>query len=61
MEGVEFHRVKAVGGQAERLTKALVMHDLPRAEEFDRVADVGVVAHTENHFGKEFAVLVYAM
>lgn len=37
------------------------MHDLPGPEEFDRVADVGVVAQSDNHFGKEFAVLVYAM
>ena len=48
IEGVEILRVQAVGGQAERFTKALVMHDLPRAEEFDGVSDVGVVAHTED-------------
>ena len=48
VEGVEILRVKAVGGEPEGFTEALVMHDFPCAEEFDRVADVGVVAHTEN-------------
>ena len=48
IEGVEILRVKAVGGQAEGFTETLVMHDLPRAQEFDGVADIGIVAHTEN-------------
>ena len=48
VEGVEILRVQAVGGQAERFTEALVMHNLPCAEEFDGVAHVGIVAHPEN-------------
>lgn len=48
VEGIEVPCIQPVGGQAERFTEALVMHDFPCTQEFDRVADVGVVAHTED-------------
>ena len=48
VEGVEILRVQPVGGQAERFTETLVMHNLPCTQEFDRVADIRVIAHTQN-------------
>ena len=48
VEGIEVPCIQPVGGQAERFTEALIMHNFPCAQEFDRVADVGVVAHAKN-------------
>ena len=48
VEGIEVPCIQPVGGQAERFTEPLIMHKLPCAEELDRVAHVGIVAHAEN-------------
>ena len=48
IEGVEILCVQAVGGEPERFTEALVMHNLSLTKEFYRVAHVGIIAHSEN-------------
>ena len=48
VESVEILCVQPVGGQAQGFTETLVMHDLPCAQEFYRVAHVGIIAHSEN-------------
>ena len=45
---VEVFGVKVILRDAEGIGKALIMHDLALAEEFDHVVDVGVVRQTQD-------------
>ena len=46
--GVEVFGVEVILRDAEGIGKALIMHDLALAEEFDHVVDVGVVRQTQD-------------
>ena len=46
--GVEVLGIEVVLGDAEGVTKPLVMHDLPLPQKLDGLADVGIVAEAED-------------
>ena len=46
--GVEILRVEMILRDAEGIGEPLVMHDLPGAEELDRLSDVGIVDEAKN-------------
>ena len=48
VKGVEILAVEPVGQQPQVLAKPLIMHDLARSEEADRVDHVGVVAEPQD-------------
>ena len=48
VKGVEILAVEPVGQQPQVLAEPLIMHDLARSEEADRVDHVGVVAETQD-------------
>ena len=48
VEGVEILHIQPVGSQSKGFTETLVMHKLPCAQEFDRVADIRVITHAQN-------------
>lgn len=48
IEGVEVLAVKLIGQQSQVLAEALVVYDLARSEEADRVDDVGIVTEAQD-------------
>lgn len=48
VKGVEVLGIELIRGDAQALAEALVMDDLPRTQEFDRVADVRVVGKAKD-------------
>ena len=48
IDGVHVLQVELLGGDAQGLAEALVVDDLPLAQEADDVADVGVVAQAQD-------------
>ena len=48
IEGVEVLLIQPIGRQTQALAEALVMHDLAFAQEFDRIAHIGIVNQTQD-------------
>lgn len=48
VERVEVLAVELIGQQTQILAEALIMHDLARPEETDRINDVGIIAEAQD-------------